>query len=93
MKLRFELTCGACPEQYDVYDEDNKQVAYIRLRWGNLRVDYPDYMGTTIYYHEFEDPWIGCFDSEEQRDKYLTEIEAVILKKIATECDGSTTGS
>lgn len=33
-ELDFRQTCGACPEQYDVYDMSNKQVGYVRLRWG-----------------------------------------------------------
>lgn len=38
MKYRFEQTCPACPEQYDVWDGDTK-VAYVRYRWGGLRVN------------------------------------------------------
>ena len=38
MKYKFKKTCSACPEQYDVY-EDDKKVAYIRYRWGHLRVN------------------------------------------------------
>ncbi len=38
---RFKLvqTCGACPEQYDVYFEDRK-VGYLRLRHGYFRAEY-----------------------------------------------------
>ena len=39
--LRFQLTCSASPEQYDVYLED-EQVGYVRYRFGNLSADYPD---------------------------------------------------
>ena len=35
--LNFKKTCDACPEQYDVF-KDEKQVGYVRLRWGNLTV-------------------------------------------------------
>lgn len=34
---RYEMTCSGCPEQYDVWDNDTR-VAYIRYRWGYLRV-------------------------------------------------------
>ena len=33
--LIFKKTCTFSPEQYDVYYND-KQVGYIRLRWGHL---------------------------------------------------------
>lgn len=36
---RFEKTCEACPEQYDVWDDSkNLKVGYVRMRWGYLRV-------------------------------------------------------
>ena len=35
---RLILTCGACPEQYDVFDGD-RQVGYLRLRHGHFRAD------------------------------------------------------
>ena len=47
-KYTLKQTCGACPEQYDVYDGE-KQVAYFRLRHGNFRVDVPDCGGETVY--------------------------------------------
>lgn len=70
----FQQTCGACPEQYDVFVGD-KQVAYVRLRWDRLRVDVPDYGGDTIYVHHFDDDgYKGVFDSEDERIKYLNII-------------------
>lgn len=67
---RLELTCGACPEQYDVYDSLGQQVAYFRLRHGEFRVDVPDCGGETIYTAEPDGD--GIFTREE-RVKYLTE--------------------
>lgn len=29
--MKFMMTCGGCPEQYDVYDGKNP-IAYVRLR-------------------------------------------------------------
>ena len=66
---RLELTCGACPEQYDVYAGD-EMVAYFRLRHGTFRVDVPDCGGETIY--EANPNGDGVFETEE-RVKYLTE--------------------
>lgn len=70
----FELTCEACPEQYDV-TKDGKQVGYVRLRWGSLGVYYPDCLGNIIYSASIGDNgFIGCFESDEQREFHLTEI-------------------
>ena len=86
--LEFELTCYACPEQYDVFDLANNrnQVGYVRLRWGNLRCDYPDVNGDTIYkfsFAELEDSYYkGCFFCTEEREKYLKEIAEAILERL-----------
>ena len=77
--LEFELTCSMFPEQYDVYKED-KQVGYVRLRWGCLSAEYPDVCGELIYEHQFED-LIGCFNDDTERMYYLTIISEAIIKK------------
>jgi hypothetical protein len=84
--LRFELTCGACPEQYDVYKDENL-VGYVRLRWGRLRCDYPDVGGETIYEYCFEedDGFKGCFNSDEERDFHLTEISKALTGRLERE--------
>lgn len=74
MPLRLVLTCGACPEQYDVYDGD-RQVGYIRLRHGALRVDCPDTGGETVY--EATPEGDGSFEPHE-RDYYLRFCVAAI---------------
>ena len=71
--LDFKQTCGACPEQYDVF-KGKKQVGYVRLRRGNLTCDYPDHMGNEIYSESFQDAWKGCFDDDNERNKYLLII-------------------
>lgn len=71
--LDFKQTCGACPEQYDVF-KDGKQVGYVRLRWGGLSCRYPDYEGDEIYAESFDDGWKGCFDDDNERNKYLLII-------------------
>lgn len=65
---RLELTCGACPEQYDVYAGD-ELVAYFRLRHGHFRVDVPDCGGETIYTASPKGD--GVF-YEDERVMYLT---------------------
>jgi hypothetical protein len=78
-ELRFELTCSICPEQYDVY-MGSRQVAYVRLRWGNLTVTMPDVGGVYVYDHQFDDEWKGCFDSSKERKVYLNSIAETIRK-------------
>jgi hypothetical protein len=74
----FEMTCTGCPEQYDVFDEQGEQVAYIRLRWGTLRVDVPDCGGEDIYSKYYDEPYLGEFPSEEERTEQLAIIEGKI---------------
>lgn len=44
----LELTCYACPEQYDVYFQDF-QIGYLRLRHGRFTAEYPDVGGKLAY--------------------------------------------
>lgn len=82
MKLYFLSTCYACPEQYDVYRENGEICSYVRLRWGNLIVEYPDVSGEIIYHECFEDNFKGMFDDDIERQKYLSEISNVISNKV-----------
>ena len=63
------LTCGACPEQYDVFLA-GEQVGYLRLRHGFFTARYPDCGGEIIY--ESQPNGDGLFDSDE-RAFYLDE--------------------
>lgn len=71
--LDFKKTCDACPEQYDVF-KDGNQVGYVRLRWGGLSCRYPNHEGDEIYSESFQDAWKGCFDDDNERNKYLLII-------------------
>lgn len=51
MSLKFEQTCFACPEQYDVYD-GGTYVGYVRLRHGYLRVS-DETQETTLFERAF----------------------------------------
>ena len=82
--LKFVETCWAAPEQYDVFDENDNQVGYVRLRWGRLRCDYPSCGGETIYVAEFDDRYMGRFDGLE-RKRFLQYIADAILEKINKE--------
>lgn len=69
--LGYELveTCGACPEQYDVY-KDKKQVGYLRLRHGNFTVQTPSAGGEIVY--QASPKGDGLFEDSE-REYFLTE--------------------
>ena len=72
-KYIFKQTCSACPEQYDVFDEEGKQVAYVRLRWGGLSACCPDVGGTYIYSAGIGND-CGCFRTDDERMKHLRKI-------------------
>jgi ABC-type Fe3+ transport system substrate-binding protein len=78
MSLRLVQTCGACPEQYDVFDGD-EQVGYMRLRHGGFTVSYPDVMGETVYSASPEGD--GIFEPDE-RDHFIAEGLAAITEAI-----------
>lgn len=77
----FDLvqTCGACPEQYDVYKGGN-QVGYLRLRHGWFYASVPDCSDNIVY--EAEPKGDGIFETDE-RTRYLTEaIDAIAAAMI-----------
>lgn len=73
----YELvqTCGACPEQYDVF-KDGKQSGYLRLRHGSFTVAYPDCGHRIIYSANPEGD--GIFEDHE-REHYLNEAINAIM--------------
>lgn len=75
--LTFTQTCGACPEQYDVY-RGAEQVGYVRLRFGGLSAECPDACGEQVYYHEFPDDLKGRFEDDDEREKFLAACAAAI---------------
>lgn len=77
--ITLRLTCGACPEQYDAFDEAGKKVGYMRLRHGHFRVDYPDVCHETIY--EATPNGDGAFDDDE-RDHFLKCAVNAIERRI-----------
>lgn len=71
-------TCGACPEQYDVY-KDGVKVGYLRLRHGWFYAATPDCTGKRIY--EARPKGDGIFEDDE-REMYLTEAVNAIEEHI-----------
>lgn len=76
-EIEFRMTCDACPEQYDVFDEDGNEIAYVRLRWGSLYCECP-FGGETVFEASFDNGYKGSFASEEERRLYLEEIRDAI---------------
>ena len=78
-------TSYACPEQYDVYDEEtDEKIGYLRLRHGIFRAEYLN----EIVYETFPEG-DGIFE-EEERMKFLstaiTAIDAERKKDIIEPC-------
>lgn len=76
-RVRLVQTCGACPEQYDVFHPDGRRIGYLRLRHGTFRADYPDCGSRTVYTAHPEGD--GIFQAHE-RERFLTEAVDALLK-------------
>jgi hypothetical protein len=73
---KLEKTCGACPEQYDVY-KDDKLVGYLRLRHGNFSARAFGVDGTEVYHaHTIGD---GIFEHDERQFHLVMAINAIDL--------------
>lgn len=75
LSVRFELTCFACPEQYDAFDEDTDQlIGYVRLRHGRFSVS-PDSSSPDIFERRFP-------------SDHLTEPEEEAIAHMSNYSDG-----
>ena len=72
---KLVCTCGACPEQYDVYAADGQKVGYLRLRHGFFRADVPACGGETIY--ESQTKGDGCFADDERELELTKAVKAI----------------
>lgn len=72
---KLVLTCPACPEQYDVFDNDGKKMGYLRLRHGWFRADAPVCGGDTVY--ESHPNGDGIFDDDEREPELTKAVEAI----------------
>lgn len=76
--FRLNMTCGACPEQYDVFLGEDL-VGYLRLRHGSFRADYVfEDQDEQVYYANPKGD--GVFEQEE-RFEYLSNAIAALEKK------------
>ena len=76
--LDLVMTCGACPEQYDVF-RNGEQVGYLRLRHGEFTAEYPDCGGKFLF--ELYPDGDGIFEAYE-RLNFLSKALRAILKEI-----------
>lgn len=72
---RLVCTCGACPEQYDVFNKDGDKVGYLRLRHGHFRADFPDCGGETVYKSDTKGD--GSFAEDERLSELTKAITAL----------------
>ena len=72
---KLVCTCSACPEQYDVFNDNNKLVGYLRLRHGQFRADCPDVGGTTVY--SSRPSGDGMFEPEERMPELIKAVAAI----------------
>ena len=79
--FKLVCTCGACPEQYDVFNAEGRQVGYLRLRHGHFRADYPDVGGETVY--EADTKGDGIFDDDERMDQLKSALRAIKKRLVA----------
>lgn len=71
----LKCICGACPEAYEVFDNDGNQVGYLRLRHGWFRADYPEANGEIVY--ESNPRGDGVFDEDERMEELTKAVRAL----------------
>lgn len=84
----FILTNSNNPEQYNILDKSNKFIAYLNVRWGELKVhpyifdektnEYIINYKKTLYYCDFTDEYIGCIP-EKLKYKIFNEIDDTLI--------------
>ena len=78
-ELDLQLTCSACPEQYDVFWKGTN-VGYLRLRHGRFYADCP--FGNEVYSANPEGD--GAFEPDE-RDYFLRKASEAICEAIPSQ--------
>lgn len=71
---KLVVTCGSCPEQYDVF-MGMRQVGYLRLRHGGFSATCPDVGGEIMYQAE---PMVDGEFEDDERAHYLGEAVKAI---------------
>lgn len=74
--IEFQLTCSACPEQYDAYHYGLK-VGYLRLRHGMFTVEVPDCGDRQI----LQSPTVGDGEFEDRERWFFLTVAANEIRK------------
>lgn len=70
----IKQTSAAFPEQYELFDEHNDQIGYIRIRHGEFTVWAPDLFKDLLLKEQLEVCFgMGNFRTEEERIEKLKE--------------------
>jgi hypothetical protein len=84
--IKLKLTCSACPEQYEAFDDNGDQVGYLRLRHGQFTVECPAHGGELVYKAAIGDgEWLGEFQDEDERRWHLHKALGAIERWMASE--------
>jgi hypothetical protein len=78
--IALVMTCGACPEQYDAFDGQGRQVGYLRLRHGYFRVHSPSISNDIVY--ETYTKGDGFFEDDEREEHLIKACEAIRRAKL-----------
>ena len=76
--FKFILVSSYAPEQYNIVDENNKLIAFLRMRWGQLNV-YPykdneiDFK-TSIFKLDFDEEYLGAIP-DNMKDELFSTIK------------------
>lgn len=82
--MKLVLTCTACPEQYEAFIGE-RQVGYLRLRYGTFTARCPNAAGDVVYEAEIGDGLQGSFSDERERRAYLKSAKRAIRAWLAAE--------
>ena len=82
--LGYELvmTCGACPEQYDVFSEGGERVGYLRLRNGSFTAQHSP-SGKEVY--SASTIGDGVFDDGERDEHLIKAVLAINAQEVYRE--------
>lgn len=73
----YKLVCTstACPEQYQVFDKDGAQVAYLRARWGVFSCEHPGFGEALVYLSHIKG--YGMFENSEREHQLKGAISSL----------------
>lgn len=72
--ITLNQTCGACPEQYDVFYAGD-QIGYLRLRHGHYTAHVHNHRGEVVYEADTEGD--GMFEPHERRFEIEAGVRAI----------------